>query len=44
MQSLFRDILRAIDRLGPTEWVVVLGVVIVIGLVCMKGFGSRSHY
>lgn len=44
MQSLFRQILRVIDRLGPTEWVVVLGVVIVIGLVCMKGFGSRSSY
>ena len=44
MQSFFREILRLIDRLGPTEWVLVLGVVIVIGLVCMKGFGSRSSY
>lgn len=44
MQSYFREILRFIDRLGPTEWVLVLGVVIVIGLVCMKGFGSRSNY
>jgi O-antigen/teichoic acid export membrane protein len=44
MQSYFREILRFIDRMGPTEWVLVLGVVIVIGFFCMKGFGSRSNY
>lgn len=44
MESLFRQILRVIDRLGPTEWVLVLGVVIVIGFFSMKGFGSRSDY
>ncbi len=44
MEYLMRESLRAIDRLGPTEWVLVLGAVILVGLVCMRGFGSRSNY
>ncbi len=44
MQQIIQSALRTIDRLGPTEWVLVLGGVIVVGLFCMRGFGSRSGY
>jgi len=44
MEHLLRTLLRTIDRLGPTEWAVALGAAIVIGFVCMRGFGSRSNY
>jgi hypothetical protein len=35
---------RVLDRMGPQEWLLVLAVAIVIGVVCMRGFGSRSQY
>lgn len=44
MEYLIREALRTIDRMGPTEWALLLGAVIVIGLFCMRGFGSRSSY
>ena len=44
MEYFLSETLRTVDRMGPTEWVVALGVVIVIGVVCMRGFGSRSNY
>ncbi len=44
MAHLLSETLRMIDRMGPTEWAVALGAVIVVGVVCMRGFGSRSNY
>ena len=26
------------------EWIVVFGVVVVIGALCLRGFGSRTKY
>jgi len=39
-----REIFRYAGRLDPQQWVLVLAVVIIIGLICMRGFGSRSQY
>lgn len=44
MEHFIHEALRTMDRMGPTEWVLGLGGVIVIGLFCMRGFGSRSSY
>jgi len=44
MVTLFQETLDAIDRLGPTEWALALGAVIVVGFICLRGFGSRSNY
>ena len=32
------------NSLTREEWVVVLGVVCVMGFFCMLGYGSRSKY
>ncbi len=44
MEYYLQQILRMIERMGPSEWILVLAAVIVVGLTCMRGFGSRSNY
>ncbi len=44
MNGLWRDALRAVDRMGPNEWVLVAGGLILFGFFCLRGFGSRSNY
>jgi hypothetical protein len=39
-----REVLYYASRLDPQQWLLVLGAVIVIGLICLRGFGSRSEY
>jgi hypothetical protein len=39
-----REILHLANRLDPQQWLLVLVVLIIIGLVCLRGFGSRSQY
>ena len=35
---------RQLGDLSRTQWVMVLSVVLVIGFICMRGFGSRTKY
>lgn len=35
---------RCMDRMTTTQWMAVFFVVVLIGLFCMRGFGSRSSY
>jgi len=44
MNNLIREVLRYADRLEPQHWLFVLAAVIVVGLICLRGFGSRSQY
>ncbi len=37
-------VLHYASRLAPQEWLLVLIVVIGIGALCLRGFGSRSQY
>jgi hypothetical protein len=39
-----RQIIHYAGRLDPQQWLLVLGVAIVVGLLCLRGFGSRSQY
>ncbi|MCA9239587.1 MAG: hypothetical protein KDA37_05285 [Planctomycetales bacterium] len=32
------------NSLSRDEWFIVLGVVTLLGFLCMRGFGSRSTY
>ncbi len=32
------------NALNYQEWFVVLGITAAAGLLCMRGFGSRSNY
>jgi hypothetical protein len=36
--------LRQLNHMGTTEWFVVLLAVLVVGIFCMRGFGSRTGY
>jgi hypothetical protein len=36
--------LRYIAQMSEWDWFVVLLVVLAMGIVCMRGFGSRTTY
>jgi len=38
------DVIRYASRLDPQQWLLVLIGVIVVGFLCLRGFGSRSQY
>jgi hypothetical protein len=44
MDHLWREIMRYVNHMGPHQWALVLAAMIVVALVCMRGFGSRSKY
>ena len=44
MSRLWNDIMRTIDGMNSQEWGLVLAGMIVVGLLCLRGFGSRSGY
>jgi len=44
MGHFYREIVRYVGHLGPQGWLLVLAGVIIVGVICMRGFGSRSHY
>ena len=44
MDDIYREVIRHIDHLSPREWLYVLAGVVVVGLFCLRGFGSRSDY
>ena len=44
MMSWYHSFWRSINMFGLNEWLIVLGVLFVIGAFCMKGFGSRKDY
>jgi hypothetical protein len=44
MSHFFREILRYGDHLGPHGWFWVLAAMILVGVICLRGFGSRSQY
>ena len=44
MSKFYRDVLRFLEQLDTQEWVLVLMGLVVVGFLCMRGFGSRSDY
>jgi hypothetical protein len=44
MRDLYRAGIHWINGLDRQEWLVVLVVAMVLGFLCMRGFGSRSNY
>jgi hypothetical protein len=44
MSHLYYQTTRYLERLGPHEWVIILAALIVVGVVCLRVFGSRSNY
>jgi hypothetical protein len=44
VERCYDEMMRFVDLLSPQNWMLVLGVVIVVGVFCLRGFGSRSKY
>jgi hypothetical protein len=44
MSSFWHGIVHYVDRMGAQQWFFVLAAMIVVAVVCMRGFGSRSQY
>jgi drug/metabolite transporter (DMT)-like permease len=44
MVRFYYDLIRCIERMGPQEWLFAFIGVVLLGLICLRGFGSRSSY
>jgi hypothetical protein len=44
MWEIYNRAMRSVDGLTSWEWFAVLIAVVLLGLVCMRGFGSRTDY
>jgi hypothetical protein len=44
ISNLYDRVMGYADQMSPQEWVVALVVMLVVGALCLKGFGSRSNY
>ena len=44
MGQVWRQVMRHIEHMDSQEWMLVLFGVVIVGFICMRGFGSRSDY
>ena len=44
MSRLIDTYVGYLHQLGTWEWFAVLVAVLVMGMMCMRGFGSRTNY
>ncbi|MGQ9573816.1 MAG: hypothetical protein ACUVUC_00720 [Thermoguttaceae bacterium] len=44
LEHVYRELMRMVNRLDAQEWLLILAGVVVVGWVCLRGFGSRSSY
>ena len=44
MDQFSREVMRFIEGMDAQDWLLALLAVVVVGLFCMRGFGSRSDY
>jgi hypothetical protein len=44
MHRLIDHYMGYVYRMGTTEWFVVFIAVLLLGVYCMRGFGSRTDY
>jgi hypothetical protein len=44
MGHLFQEVVRHVEHMSPRECFWVLAAVIIVGAICLRGFGSRSRY
>jgi hypothetical protein len=42
--DLKRETMQFIVSMDRNEWLVAFGVLVLIGVFCMRGFGSRTSY
>jgi hypothetical protein len=44
MNHFYSEVMHYVGRMGPHQWFWVLAAMIVVGVVFLRGFGSRSQY
>ena len=44
MMHFIRELMRWADHMTLQHWLLVLGGVIVVGVLSLRGIGSRSQY
>jgi hypothetical protein len=44
LMHYIHSLMRYFDRLNHHQWIWVLVGVVLLGLFCMRGFGSRKTY
>lgn len=44
ISSCHQAIMNAINRMDMQQWAALAALVVVIGLICMRGYGSRNKY
>lgn len=44
MGRIYHEIMQHFDRMDSQHYLYVLVGVVLVGLFCLRGFGSRSNY
>ena len=44
MWRYYDNLMAWLDTLNETEWFILLVGVLLIGALCLRGFGSRKNY
>lgn len=44
LQTLANTALKSADGMNPKQWMLACAVLMVVGFLCLRGFGSRSNY
>lgn len=44
MSQLIHSTMKAIEKFGTQEWMLLMIFVVICGFFCLRGFGSRSSY
>lgn len=44
MSRIYHSLMTTIDHLDIQDWLLVFVGVVIIGIFCLRGFGSRSSY
>ena len=44
INQFLRSFARVVDSMEREHWVLASVAVVVVGLICMRGYGSRTNY
>jgi hypothetical protein len=44
VNHIIDQVFRYADRFSPAEWTMLLVAMVLLGVMCLRGFGSRSNY
>lgn len=44
MWTYYNKTISYLNTLNEQEWLILLALVVVVGVVCLRGFGSRAGY